>query len=426
MSLISDRDVFNVIVSEWLTMKDLVNLDTAIVSEDERPAFLDLLSTVPYKAPFSNDLEKWWKNHKDCLKWLLSRRMLSSEGMWHVNHKLWGTLLDNTADSQGYKELVATLKGIFFEGFNGPFNMRGLELAVELKDLYLCNLNSPQSATSQICPALEHLTLQNSKVCDVILRNFMHCPNLKSVDLRHVTYGDLTDPQVMNNFLRKIESIKVLNNVTDFKTICCTAPNDIKIASLDMLHTTGNTEYDLEPFLRNSPNLCELHVERMCLDITTLFALISKYCPNLTYLHLNHIRVVSASSTTNPPAEFEVPFTRLKISTMIPSFDDKYQLTLGLTKGKIAQLELSYCEKLTDGGYLSIRDLCPNLQKLEIDDKKSLFEGVGDNHSRVSRIAEYFAAVPEVKISLWEDWYADSDKQRNLHLSEVRYQKGFY
>ncbi len=64
MALISDRDIFNIVASDYLDTKDLINLDTAVVNEEERAGFLDLLRTVPYRPPYHDQLEKWWRHHK--------------------------------------------------------------------------------------------------------------------------------------------------------------------------------------------------------------------------------------------------------------------------------------------------------------------------------------------------------------------------
>jgi len=336
---------------------------------------------------------------------------------------MWSYLYENT--DVDYKPMMGKLKEVFFEGFGAPFNLQGLQVCDSLESLQLCNYNDPLPAEPlPALPSLHTLILQNTKINDVTLRNFMGARNLKFLSFRHVNFEAVSD-EIAQYYMGQLQQIKVLNKVPEFFTHYCKFENTIEIAAFDMLHQTGQTEFDLAPFLSKSPRLRELYIERMCVDIQTVYSLIAKHCPNLEYLHLNHIRVAAPGTSAGQAVDFsEVPFSRLKISTMIPATDENYEKALGLTKGKIQHLWLSYCERLTDGGYLKIRDLCPHLQKLEIDDKRELFEGEPERAGRVERVADYFKAVPNVRMALWPRWLSEFQKVKYAAEGTLVHQTG--
>eukprot|EP01033_Poteriospumella_lacustris_P006654 gene6654-4797_t len=427
MALLEDRDVFNIVAFEYLDMKDLINLDTAIVEDTERRQFLELLETVPYKPPFHSDLEKWWIHHKDCLAWLSKRKMYSPEGApWHVNKKSWMSLLNDS--SFDFKLLLSKLKDVFFEGFGSPFDLQGLELCDSLEKLHLCNYNLPERATTlATCPRLKELILQNSKVCDATLHNFRNVASLKQLTLRHVTFEQLSE-DILDHYLRSLQTVQVMNRVDDFFRHFCAKPNSWEVAYFDLLHTTQNNEFSFEPFLKVSPHLRELHIERTCVDINALFAQLSQFCPYLEFLHLNHVRISTAGAS--PPFEGTVSFSRLQISTLLPPLDEQYTRILTMTGGKIQHLHISFAERLTDGGLLTARDLCPHLQSFQFEEKAELLEATAsgatevDNQTRAARIAAAFAGVPNVKIVAWNKWMFEHLKEKNAHERRVLFERG--
>jgi hypothetical protein len=424
MALIEDRDVFNIVAFEYLDMKDLINLDTAIVEENERAHFLDLMETVPYKPPFHNDLEKWWVHHKECLAWLSRRKMYSPEGAaWHVNKKAWISMLeDPTFD---YKPLISQLKNVFFEGFGSPFDLRGLEICDSLETLQLCNYNLVERASSlATCPQLQELILQNSKVCDATLYNFSAVSSLKQLSLRHVTFETLSD-ELLDHYLRSLQTIKVLNRVFEFFTHFCKRPNHIEIAYFDMLHTTQNIEFDLEPFLKVSPHLRELHIERMCVDVQTLFTLLAQYCPSLEFLHLNHVRLATGGSSAAKIFDSDISFSRLQISTLLPPLDEHFKNILEMTRGKIQHLHISFAERLTDGGLMMARDLCPHLQSFQWDEKLEILDPPS-SEGRLDRTVACFHQIPNVKIVLWKKWMAEHLKSKYPTEKTIAYERGTF
>jgi hypothetical protein len=421
MALIEDRDTFNIVAGDFLDFKDIVNLDTAILSADERGSFLELLRTLPYKPPFHNSLEKWWRNHKKTLKWLSDREMFAPEGgSWHVNKKLWISMITDT--QHDYKKLISNMTNIFFEGFGSPYNLEGLEFAESLQRLQVCNYHLPEPANPiPPFPTLKTLVLQNSKVNNVSLTNFSGAENISELQLRHVSFEPVSQ-DLIDLYMNRILKLEVLNKVPEFFELFCRVPNRVEIASIDMLHLLGNTEVDLTTFLKNSPNLRELHISRMCIDIPSVFELISKFNPNLEYLELNHVRLCDKGTTFVG----ELPFSRLKVATLLPVFDDSFLKILQMTSQKVRHFHISFAEKLTDGGYLSIRDALPHLEYLDIEEKKDLFDGEGDKSDRVQRIANYFLSVPNVRIALWDSWQAEIVKAKYIAQRLVKYCKGSF
>lgn len=433
MSLLEDRDVFNIVAFEYLEMKDLINLDSAVVEESERAHFLDLLETVPYKPPFHNDLEKWWVHHKRCLKWLSNRKMFTSEGAaWHVNKKSWISMLEDP--SFDYKPLIGKFKDIFFEGFGSPFNLQGLEFCDSLERLQLCNYNLVEPATTlPTCPVLKELILQNSKVCDTTLNNFKNARSLTQLSLRHVTFEAISE-EVLDHYLTTLQKVCVLNRVSEFFTHFCKRENHIEIACFDMLHTTQNNEFDLEPFLRVSPHLRELRIERMCIDVQTVFTLVAQYCPYLEFLYLNHVRLAVGGSSSGKSYDSEISFSRLQISTLLPPLDEHYKHILEMTRGKIRHLHISFAERLTDGGLMVVRDLCPHLESFVFEEKAELMDGNAStsaisamveksNESRVSRIVTFYQNVPNVRVVVWKRWVFDNLKDQYATQKTVAYER---
>lgn len=421
--LLGKIDILDLVVYEWLGTKDLVQLDNAVIGAQRRDNFLTSLSTIRYRVPFEHNLELWWRHHKQIIEYFVSREMYKSEGVWHVNQKLWESLQNDPTDK--YHTFIASFRGLRFENFIGSCNLKGLEKCQQLTELEICNLLTPAHNPNPFhLPKLRRLYVQNCTINNEFLQYFQNCPVLKQVHFHHVKFVEVSASHA-RDFLRQVESIKVLGDVDGFIKHLCQSPNQLVVAKLDKMHKAENRATDLHDFLQRSPQLRELHVERMRLHDTSLFKCLKEYNRYISLLHLNHIRFMDTATTVpanNNSNGLELTFSTLKLSTPLPSTDDQVLHLLEACKSNVTHLELSFCSKLTDNGLHQMLNIA-RLQSIQIDDKKELWQG-GDYAGRVDRIAQTFQSVPKVRISVWPEWKSEFEKEKYNGARENLFVKG--
>eukprot|EP01031_Cornospumella_fuschlensis_P050296 gene50296-61535_t len=95
-SVLEITDVFKLVLSEWLGLKEQLQLDVAL-SGTKRLLLLNVLRSLPVAQPFSqdNEKEKWWKHQKDIYLWMAKRGVILTKGWWEMHEKLWDTMFNN-------------------------------------------------------------------------------------------------------------------------------------------------------------------------------------------------------------------------------------------------------------------------------------------------------------------------------------------
>ncbi len=415
--LLSNKDILDNVVYDWLGTKDLVALDNAVIGTENRKHFHKAMQGVRYRVPFEKNLELWWKNHKHILKWFISRKMYNSEGIWHVNQKLWEILI---SDSQ-YDDLLRSIRGIRFENFSSESALVGLDKCVNLHRLEICNLLQIKAGAAPLgLPNLRQLYLQNCLMNGDLLNLFSNIPSLKFIQFHHDRYQPVS-ADVSHAFIGHVETIRVVGDMDGFLTYMIQKPTQLRNVFIDKMHKAETQPQDLNQFLQFVPEVRELQVERMRLHIPSFFKCLSAYNRHLRRLHLNHIRIMETASTS-PDVAIDVTFSSLQISTLLQSTNQSILGILNLCSGTVSDLQLSFCSKLDNAGFKEVANILPGLRSIEIDERRELFEG-NTNAGRVQSVANEFSRVSKVKISLWPEWKSEKEKEMFPEQREVVFDK---
>lgn len=415
--LLSNKDILDNVVYDWLGTKDLVALDNAVVGTENRKTFHKAMEKVRYRVPFEKNLELWWKNHKHILHWFIERKMYNSEGIWHVNQKLWETLI---SDSK-YDELLRSMRGIRFENFSSESCLTGLEKCVNLHRLEICNLLQVKTGAVPLhLPNLRQLYLQNCLMNGDLLNLFSNLPALKFIQFHHDRYQAVS-ADAAHSFIGHVETVRVIGDLDGFLTYMVQRPTQLRHVFIDKMHKAETNPQDLSQFLQFVPEVRELQVERMRLNIPSFFKCLSAYNRHLRRLHLNHIRLMDTTSTA-PDVPINVTFSSLQISTLLQSNNDSVMKIVGLCANTVSELQLSFCSKLDNNGFRDISQAFQSLRSVEIHEKRELFEG-NTNVGRVQEVANMFASIPKVKIYLWPEWKSEKEKEMFPDQGEVVFEK---
>ncbi len=430
MDLLADRDIFSSIASEWLELKDLVNLDTAILNKDLRLIWSELLQFVSFKIPFQNQVDKWWKHHKACLGWAVKRSMYDWKGELNVHMKLWNYLLKNS--DPRYLKIIERLQTVRFLGFAGneAFNYFGLEKCGKLQQLRICNLyESVAPQNFLICPQLQIVEFHNTTINNQLLQSFSNCEKLKQAVFAHVKYDPLNlSVEYVQRFVQKIQEITVLNNIPDFVLRVGNAFTNVTKLSLDQIQPQESL-VDISSLLSHSPLLKELCIDRITINYKMLFQMISKHNRNIQVLQLNHCRLIAdsdANLSSDSDAVSGVGISHLCLSTLITSqLSNHFEQIILLNRQYLQRLNVSFCEALDSAAYKFVLKNCSALMSVEIEDKKERFSGQ-DGKDKLLRLIKVLDNLTHVRIVVWPHWLRENDKAKNLNLREVLYEKNAF
>lgn len=417
-NLLTHRDVMDNVIFEWLSTKDLVQLDSAVVGNRRRKAFHQSLSNIRYGVPFEKNLEYWWRHHKSILKWFIDRRMYNSEGIWHVNQKLWEVMMQD----KKYDPLIARMRGIRFENFNSETALVGLDKCTNLFRLEICNLLQPKPNGAPLnIPSLQELYVQNVAMNPDFLRLFSNVPSLKFIQFHHARY-QAVPTDIANAFIGTVEKIKVIGDLDGFLTHIVQGVTRLQNVTIDKMHKAETTPQDLSIFLTRIPDVRILSVDRMRLHIPSFFKCLTVHNRHLRSLHLNHIRVMDLE-TPCPDVRVDLTCTRLQISTLLPSTNQQVMSIINLCKNIVSELAISFCSRLENDGYAEIARTC-RLHSMEIDDRRELYEGT-ENAGRIDQIANIFGGVAKLRLTLWPEWKSEKEKTMVPHEKTIAYERGF-
>jgi hypothetical protein len=441
--LIENRDIFNLIVSEWIPLKDLVNLDTAICSHSLRESFLSLLSGVPYEFPFANKIESWWKYHPICLRWFAVRQMHESRGELIVNQKLWEKLL--CCKDIDYTPTLSGVHKLRFMGFYSDFDFCGISVCSKLTHLWLCNLLQPLESVHTLPNSLTSLSLQNSVFNNSLLSCVHSCRNLKSLHLKYVdfssAFSDDFNKDQLFGLLQRLEDLYILGDVSpwlellksNMKYLSC-----IQSIHFDKANCSETEMISIQNLFEASDSgfRHELTLSRMKIDLRNLLRPLRAH--SLEFLHLNHVRLINtklflATNNQTSSATDQTTINRVNDDTIIQLDVKKLQLSsiVGLNDVIIARilsafcshlchLHLSFCSHLTEESYDFIATHLNSLVSIEIEDKKECWDS-----RKTDKIIHLFSRLSKVRIILWDGWLTEAQKQEKQHLNEreIRYER---
>lgn len=85
-SVLEITDVFKLVLSEWISLKDQLILDVSLAGP-KRPLLINVMRSLPMEQPFSQDNEKenWWKHQKEIYLWMAKRGVVHTKGWWEIH-----------------------------------------------------------------------------------------------------------------------------------------------------------------------------------------------------------------------------------------------------------------------------------------------------------------------------------------------------
>lgn len=411
--LISNKDILDRVMYEWIDTKDLLKLDSAVVDTASRTKFHTALSQARYRVPFENSLENWWKNHENILDWVIARKMYTSEGVWHVNQKLWEILIGDPK----YSALLASIRGIRFENFSTSSALEGLDRCVNLNRLEICNLTDPKANPTPLnLPNLEELFVQNSQINADFTHIFGNTPKLTSLELLHVRYVDIP-AEAAQTFINRFTKVDVIGDLDNFLSKLIRGPTRLQDVHIDKLHKAEPHPMDLKAFLEMIPDVRVLSVDRMRLHIPSFFKCLTAYNPHLRHLHLNHIRIMDTPSPV-PAENINLAFSSLQISSLLPATNEETLKILEHTK-TVTQLTLSMMNKLDHEGFQKIHAM-RRYHSVEIQERKAY---LSDDPAMINDIKTIFHDTPKLKIVEWPEWKAEIEKPTCPELATVLFER---
>jgi hypothetical protein len=435
MSLLDQQDIFITIIREWIELKDLLHLDSALTMKAKRDNFVNMLSNVPFEIPYQNNSSSYWQNLQPFLLWVAKRRIYDLRGSLKVHSKLWQRLFHSSDEvflrlendgkrlipsSQLFLPLLKSLKQLEFVNYSDGFTSNMLNDCSSLTELAFVNYSLPrktQQVAQSIANKLRRMELHNSAVSTPLLCQFLSCPELKEILFDNCWLPAEIVIDVARPFLQKLKSISISANICAFFT--------------QFFHLNG-VEYHQEEKSNKSPqrfnlqnilldnrlehtevptasiySLCEtvsdlrvLDLRRMTVFVPQLFSGFSVFNPNLEKLSLNQCHLIFSEVENNQISEssvfsfpsishefiFSFPLASLEMNNILAFNDRTFEEFFNLfsfnnnsrfkTNASVTVLKLVFCLKSIQRiqHCLSLILITfPFLQSLEIEDKREVF-----------------------------------------------------
>lgn len=331
-------DIIKIILQDWICLKSLAKLDSAVCSHNDRSSFLRLLQSETFIRD-ENDIPKQVKSYLD---WLANRKMK------------FKTLSLGYGPSRMQAERFAEVLG-------GP----------HVKSIHLSELNGEstnrvlQAMTLSGCSQLDNVTLYEC--------SWSSLSSLPAQDsLRELTLDWMCmepDDNIFIGQLPKLQRLSVWSHIGPFDTtglirLLKASPNvtDLNMSLLDMadeaLYALANHAGKLQ---RLSLSECEE------VGSEAITALAGK-CTNLKALHVTDCAIddagVEAFARSSPhleTVELQGDITDAAVVALVTR--------CGAT---LRNLSLSGCTFGSDGSLLAIAEHCVDLRALELRDCKGL------------------------------------------------------
>lgn len=421
------EDIFKVILSDWLTLRDQINMDGAL-SGIQRNLLHSVMRRVPMRQPYLDKVECWWKHHKHILRWMANRNFHKTTGLWCFHDRIWPILYGNR--DAIYTPILQNLQMMRFENFNPGFNINELSICHHLKELQMYNLDGHESnpITDKICPELERLYLQGCKLSANVLRGIASCTRLTSVSYFHNEYLPFAsftpkEQAAILPYFQRLTSFSVVAHVNNvLASHFPPGPVHLTALSVDNVHKSESNTQNLLDFLANCESVVDLSISRCRFNFATVLKVIRERCREVQRLHLNHCRWLRVDheehdvDVVNPSERL----THLLISTALPMFDQDLDALLRLCGQFVTDLQVSFCARLKPTAYAIIRNRVPLLESLlvEYSEEDGYF-----NSEHMAEIQRVFAQLPRLRVNKWDVWLTEQMKATHQHQCTVMLDK---
>lgn len=426
-SVLEEEDLFKFILSDWLTLRDQIQLDGALCGP-KREALHQVMRRVPMVQPYKEQaqVELWWKHHKAVFKWMALRQIHRTTGMWCLHEVIWKVLYNNT-DAQ-YTPILEKMENMRFENFNPGFNLNQLAVCRNLRAMEMYNLGGHEDTpvTEAICPLLEKVFLQGCSLTANVLTAFARCERLTSVEYFHNAYLPFKDfsadqRAAIAPYFERMRSFRVTAAVnTVISTHFPAGPTALKALYLDNVHRNEANTAALLDFVHRCPALTDLTIARCRFNFAAVLKAVREEVRSLERLHLNHCRWLREEGELLQPEPDAInpssALHTLLISTALPMFDADMDSVLRLCGQSVRTLTVSFCARLKPSAYGIIRSRTPYLRSFELDYSEEDGYFSAEHMNEVQRV---FGSLPRLQVNKWEVWLTERMKAGNLHQKTV-------
>lgn len=395
-----NSDILSNIVSQFLTFKELVYIDTAINNKELRSKFHNSLKNISFHLPFSNRIELWWKHGESCLLWFIKREMYNTEDFWNINKLTWKKINE---DPQ-YNTFLRNAKCLLFENADNNFNFNTLKVCQRLTSLDFGNLRTELPAEPLELENLRSITVRNSDVHENFFGAFSSCPNLceftsyhvrYSEDLNNVTSGPFID------FFKKIVNFELLEPSSFLNVIAPLEFDRLSTFSMDNLHAASLHASKFIYLLTKIPNLENLNLERTLIGLPILVECLSVCNQKLVNLNLNHVRSENLNNLVQDNLKLPQNLQSVRISKFLPSTNNR-EILLSFFNAfptTLKKLRLDFIDTLSPDDFKSLAAKVPQLESLIVD---LTAESVGKiNQEDFSSIGNHY---PHFTLAQWNHW----------------------
>jgi hypothetical protein len=427
-SLFELTDVFRTVMSDWLSVKDLTQLDTS-VSGARRQDFLSLLTNINLVQPFyqREQIESWWKHHKAIFKWMALRKLYKTQGMWSIHEVIWKTLYNDT--TVNYRPILEQMRIMRFENYNPGFDFNQFSICRELRELEMYNLDSHEHTpiTEHVCPKLEKLFLQGCTLSKNLMVAFARCNNLRSVQYFHnnyIAFSSLSaeDRAACLPYFQRLQSFTCTAGVNEIVTNHFPEGNtSLQTLYLDNVHRNESNTQQLLSFLARCPHVTDLTLARCRFNFALVLKKLRETMKDLKRFHLNHCRWLREENE-HQDADLDDAGTQLSeliISTALPMFNEDLDLVLKLCAQNVSKLRISFCARLKPPAYTIVKNRVPYLRSFTLDYSEEDGYFTADH---MNAVQEQFHSLPFIQVNKWQVWLTAKMMEQRPNERTVMYE----
>jgi len=348
-------DVIDVILTKFLTIKDVGNLDTAYCSKKKRCQFLRILSdeSIVYDHLY---FRYSFRSINTCMIWIGIRRINIMALSMTINKDVDAAFYLSDKGLLGLSRHCNQLQSLSISKCGNITIDSVIEIiknCYSLRSLDICSCgNITTTGMIEIgsnCSSLQSLDISNcSHVTDAaIIAIGKNCTNLRSLNIRNCTKVTDTGMIEIGRNCINLRSLHILNSeaITDVSIIeiskNCTQLRDLSINGNNCLGTSS------------SPFITAVSMYKIAECISTLQSL----CLSCAMITADSLVAIIKNSSQLQSLEVEG----------CPYFNNKDMIEISKYARNLQSLCLSYLPNISDASLFEIGKNCINLQSLSIN-----------------------------------------------------------
>eukprot|EP01039_Chlorochromonas_danica_P001135 gene1135-1239_t len=426
-SFLEEEDIFQMILLDWLHLRDWLMLDIALAHRPpQREQLLRVLRSLPMEQPFLGDSALWQKNEMGVFTWRALHQVWLSAGCWEVRR--WHFL--SSSQEINYEPILERMVDMRLSGVRDEFRLSELSVCPQLRRLAICGLQggnyqthpSPSHGSQRLpfCPKLTSLSMHSCFISSSLSAAFAHCEHLVHAEYWNSRCGDGSGSErnssVETSYFQRLRSLVIAGSIAPM--ILSHFPRDrvfsLRQAVLSGLVLDGqNITAALADFLTRCPHLEDLTLMICTFNFHSILKVIRERMHKLERLRLD--RCIHATEGLRSEATAILcPGERLhalSISPVTPRLNESLDIVLELCGQFVRDLTISLCFGMRPSVYATIRCHLPFLTSLTV----KYHGGPGDSlaHHVVEHVAEIqkiFCNQSHTRVTLVKKWV---DKERN-------------